>query len=81
MTLQLLLFAAARQTAGDTSVTIELPEGASYADLKTALAEQFPSLAPIVSVSRLAAGGEFVSDDSLVDSNAELALIPPVSGG
>ena len=81
MTLQLLLFAAARQTAGDASVTIELPEGASYADLKTALAEQHPSLAAIAAVSRLAAGGAFVSDDSPVDSKVELALIPPVSGG
>lgn len=81
MTIKVLLFAAARQTAGDSSATVQLPDGASYAQLKTALAEQYPALAPIVSVSRLAAGGEFVSDESPVDSNVELALIPPVSGG
>lgn len=81
MTVQVLLFAAARQTAGESSASVELTAGATYGELKAALAEQFPSLAPIVSVSRLAAGGEFVSEESLVDSAAELAMIPPVSGG
>ncbi|WP_425399738.1 MoaD/ThiS family protein [Aeoliella sp.] len=81
MTVQVLLFAAAREVASESTACVELPNGASYAELKAALAAQYPPLAPLVTVSRLAAGGEFVSDDAAVDTAAELALIPPVSGG
>lgn len=75
------LFARARDLAGSDAVAIELPDGARVGDLRRALAEAHPRLASLLEKSALAVNNEFAEDDVVVPTNAELALLPPVSGG
>ncbi len=81
MQVTLQLFAVARQRAGCSSVSIELPEPATVADLKRVLAESFPELASLIPSCRIAVDSEYASDDHPVAPSSDLAAIPPVSGG
>lgn len=75
------LFAVARERVGRGEITVELPEGATVADLRAALADQFPPLAPIADRVMIAVDSEYADDAMVVPAGASLAVIPPVSGG
>jgi molybdopterin converting factor subunit 1 len=70
------LFAMLRERAGASQVTLELPEGASVRDALDSLAGLAEGLPLVMAVNR-----EYASEDQVLDSGDELALIPPVSGG
>ena len=80
MTVTVHLFARARELAAADTVSLNLSPGATVADLRRALAERYPALEAILSVSMIAVNHEFAADE-LVLGDAELAIIPPVSGG
>ena len=75
------LFAIARQRAGCGSVELELPAGATIGQLRAALAEQCPPLADLLKHSRVAVNSDYAGDAAVIPDSAEIALIPPVSGG
>jgi molybdopterin converting factor subunit 1 len=75
------LFARARDLVGADRVTITLPAGATVGDLRRRLAVDYPALAELLRRSALAVGGEFAGDADLLPPDAEVALLPPVSGG
>ena len=75
------LFARARDLAGAAEVTVALPDGATVADLRRALAGARPALAELLARSALAVDSEFADDAVAVRPGAEVALLPPVSGG
>jgi molybdopterin converting factor subunit 1 len=81
MKIKVQLFARAKDLAGGDAVTVTLPEGATVADLRRALAEQHPRLAALLPTSVLAIDNDFVDERLSVPLNAEVALLPPVSGG
>jgi molybdenum cofactor cytidylyltransferase len=81
MRISVKLFAVARQRAGREVVLVELPGPATVANLRSALAEQHPSLAGIVPHARFAISSEYAADQAVVPADAEVAIIPPVSGG
>jgi molybdopterin synthase sulfur carrier subunit len=81
MKLTVKLFAAARELAGQDSVEVDLPAGATIGDLRRQMGEQFPSLAPLLPHAIFAVDAEYVTDDTPATENAEIACIPPVSGG
>jgi molybdopterin converting factor subunit 1 len=81
MRCRVLLFARAQDLAGARSVTLDLPEGATVAELRRCLAEAQPALATLLERSALAVNGEFAADDKTLFPAAEVALLPPVSGG
>ncbi|BDG08302.1 molybdopterin converting factor subunit 1 [Anaeromyxobacter paludicola] len=81
MNLTVLFFAAAREAAGLDRETIVLPEPADVAALRRALAERHPALARILPRCRMAAGEELVEEHHPLADGAEVAVIPPVSGG
>jgi len=74
------LFAGLRERAGADRVEVELPDGASVADLLAAMGTTpVGELAPrscIVALNR-----EYASEDAVVEEGDEVALVPPVSGG
>ena len=74
------LFAVARERAGASEVLIDLPEGATVADVREALVA-LPGLAGIVPTAMIAVRAEYAADSQAVADGDELALIPPVSGG
>lgn len=81
MLVELKLFAVARQRAGRPTLSLEIPEGARVADLRRALAATCPDLAPLVPALLFAVNAEYASDDQPIPPGADLAAIPPVSGG
>ncbi|MDA0586613.1 MAG: MoaD/ThiS family protein [Planctomycetota bacterium] len=81
MQLSVRLFARARDLAGSESVTVELPEEASIADLKSALQSQHVGLAPIVPHLLVAVGTDYADDSTKLDASADVSCFPPVSGG
>jgi molybdopterin converting factor subunit 1 len=81
MTLTVHLFAKLRDLAGADAVALSLPDGATVADLRRALAEQHPSLAALLARSAVAVNHDFAPDTVAVPPGSEVAIIPPVSGG
>ncbi|HET7726630.1 MAG TPA: MoaD/ThiS family protein, partial [Candidatus Limnocylindrales bacterium] len=75
------LFAIQRQLAGTRLVELDLPDGATVEDGWQALVERFPVLAPGRPSVRFAVDGEYADPDAPLHDGAELASIPPVSGG
>jgi len=81
MELEIRLFARARDLAGSDTVRIELPHGASVGDLRAALPEQVPELAPVVPQLLVAVGTDYAADSTVLDSSHSVSCFPPVSGG
>jgi molybdopterin converting factor subunit 1 len=75
------LFARARDLAGVEVVAVELPAGATVADLRQQLAVRFPALKGLLPRSALAVNDEFAEDNLVLPPDTEAALLPPVSGG
>ena len=81
MQVKVQLFALAKERAGCAVIALELPEPATVADVKRALAEAVPALAPLVPNVRIAVNAEYADDGDPIPAGAEVAAIPPVSGG
>ena len=75
------LFAAVRERLGRDEMAIELPVGATMADLRQNLCENFPELASIWNHVGFAVEDTYVSDASPIESDVDVSVIPPVSGG
>ncbi len=76
-----LLFAIARDLAGASAVDVPVPDGATVGTMRAALADVYPALAVLLPRCRVAVGQAFAADTDVVPVGAEVALIPPVSGG
>ena len=81
MNVRVRLFAAAKEAAGRGAVEIELPEGASIAQLRRRLAEQIPQLSGLLPRVLFAIGTQYAQDTDAIPPGADVACIPPVSGG
>jgi molybdopterin converting factor subunit 1 len=81
MIVHVRLFARARDLAGANAVRVELPDAATIADLRRRLAADYPALAGLLERSALAVENDFADDSRVLSANAEVALLPPVSGG
>ena len=81
MTVMVRLFARARDLAGTDAVALDIPAGGGVVDLKRALAERFPQLAPLAPNLLVAVANEYARDDLVITAGAEVACFPPVSGG
>ena len=81
MKVRVKLFAVAKELAGSDEIVIELPDGATIAHLRGAIASASPPLARIVPHAMWAVGTEYATDDTPLHEASEIALIPPVSGG
>ena len=81
LSLTVLLFAAARDLAGTDTATVALTPDATVAQLRAALARDFPALAALLAKSAVAVNHDFAEDDRVLVVGDEIAVIPPVSGG
>ena len=81
MIVRVRLFARAKDLAGTDVVSVDVALNARVADLRRRLADHVPALAPLLARSALAVNEEFARDDQLLSPGAEVALLPPVSGG
>ena len=81
MKIRVKLFAVAKELTGCDELTLDLPSGATVANLRDAVLEKAPTLHRIVPHSLWAVGAEYATADTPLSGQSEVALIPPVSGG
>ena len=81
MKVRVKLFAVAKELAGRDELLVELHEGATIRELRSASLVVAPGLARIVPHSLWAVGTTYATDDTPLNERSEVALIPPVSGG
>ena len=81
MRVHVLLFAQARERAGRARTTLELPGGGRVSDALAVLERLHPGLAELRPHLAVAVDQKLVSLDAEIRDGAELALLPPVSGG
>jgi len=78
--LRLLYFAAAREAAGTSAETLAI-DPPDVAALRLLLVERHPGLAGVLPRCRLAVNEQLAGEGDRVPAGAEVAVIPPVSGG
>jgi sulfur-carrier protein len=81
MIVHVKLFAAARDRAQSPEVEVHVTGPATVAAVRAALAEQYPALTPILRAALFAINADYGSDATVIPPDAEVACIPPVSGG
>jgi molybdopterin synthase catalytic subunit len=81
MRVTVLYFAAARERAGVSSETLELPEGSTAAQALAGACDRHPALRAVAGKLRLAVDQDFAPADRKLRDGSEVALIPPVAGG
>lgn len=81
MKVRVQFFARLRDVAGRSDDEIELPEGATVADLLNVVYERAPALRDWDKNILVGSGVEFVERNHLLQPNEEIAIMPPVQGG
>jgi len=76
-----LFFASLQDLVGTSECDLEVLPGARVADLLDHLQSRHPGLENRRSEFRVAVEGEFVDEEHPLFEGAEVALVPPVSGG
>lgn len=78
--LRVALFAGMADVAGTRLVSLPW-RGGTVADVRRLLRAAHPALGPLLDRSAVAIGDRYAADDVTVPAGADLAVIPPVSGG
>jgi molybdopterin synthase catalytic subunit len=81
MRVKVLFFGMLKDVTGFAAEQIELEEPASLATVWDLYAARFPRIHELKSHLRLALNHEFSTLDAVVKPGAEIAFLPPVSGG
>jgi MoaE-MoaD fusion protein len=75
------LFGGLSERVGASTIELELPEEATVADLRTAVAERYPTIAPLLARVNVAVDLEVARADTPLAGARAFALLPPVAGG
>jgi len=78
--LRISLFAGMAEAAGCRSIDVAW-QGGTVGDLRAAVIAACPAAAALIALSAVAGGGRYAGDGEPVPLDAEVAIIPPVSGG
>lgn len=81
MRIRILAFASVADAVGAGEKDVELPAGSHLSDLRDRLTADFPNLELHWPRLAVAVDGELVGKDVELTDGAEVALLPPVSGG
>ena len=81
MEITVRFFALYRERAGVGSLPVELPVGATVADLTDNVRRRFPRLAPPEVRIVVAVNAEYAEPEQTLRPGDDVCLIPPVSGG
>ena len=74
-------FAGIRDVVGRPELEIDLPEGATAADVWTRLAADHPALGPRRKGLAAAVNRRYAAFDTALGDGDEIVFVPPVSGG
>jgi molybdopterin converting factor subunit 1 len=80
MRIRTLLFASYRDMAGRDEIELDIPPGATAAQLVQRLRSE-PGLAALPAEPALAVNQEYASLSTALANGDEVALLPPVAGG
>lgn len=86
MKVDLSLFGAFREFDPEATLSLQLPDGASVAQLRTALADyaqaHWPGFRPgLLAVSVFANSQSVLRDAEPLPADGQMAVLPPVCGG
>lgn len=81
MTVSVRVFAMLRESLGTSTIQVDVPSDCSARTLVDCLVEAFPALQPVHSVIRVAVNDEWASWDRRIQTDDDIALLTPVSGG
>lgn len=81
MRIKVLYFAQARERAGQAGASLELPQGSRVSDAVAAIRRATPALEPLWPHLAIAVDGVLAPPEAALRDGAELAVLPPVSGG
>jgi molybdopterin converting factor subunit 1 len=81
MIVRVHLFARARDLAGRDMMEVTLPAQATVADLRHCLGNECSTLRDLLARCAVAVNEEFANDAQQLPAEAEVAILPPVSGG
>jgi len=79
--MRILIFGPLKDALSSGVVELDLDTPTTPRELLERLCSEYPSLAALIKRCRIAVDGEYVDYDQLISGEAEVALIPPVSGG
>ena len=74
------LFAGVAELAGVKEVRVSVSRF-TVAEVRCALGTHLPQVALLLSRSAIAVDGHYATEDEVLCSDSEIAVIPPVSGG
>lgn len=80
MNIKIVAFGIAKDILNGRELAMTVEDGATVADVKNQLKEEFPDFQKLVKFS-LAVGEEYREDDFVIGANQEVIVIPPVAGG
>ncbi len=81
MKIRVVAFASASDILGRSPLAVVLPAGSRLSDLESELISRFPALEPLWPRLAVAVDGQLSRSDRDLADGAEVALLPPVSGG
>lgn len=81
MKVRIRLGSAIARLAPSPTMSIELPDGATVADLYERLGATHPEIAPALGSALALVGGAHVQRGQALANGDEVALLTPVSGG
>lgn len=81
VTMQVRLFASARDLVGQEWVQLALPEPVTVGGCRRELVSHWPALATLLARCKIAVNHEFANDDENIPPDALVAVLPPVGGG
>ncbi|MBM4012182.1 MAG: MoaD/ThiS family protein [Planctomycetota bacterium] len=79
-TLHVAVFAGMAELVGGRRLALDW-SGGSVDDLRQLVARRHPEVAALLARSAVAVDGRYAADGDPVGSGADVAIIPPVSGG
>ena len=80
-TINLLLFAAAREIAGHDAVELPFCAGMTIGGILSELLNHHPQLEPLAASLLWAVNNEYAASDRVLFQHDTIACFPPVSGG
>ena len=81
LSINVRLFALYRERLKMSELTLMVPEGSTVRDLVSQLAQEHPNIGPLLEHTAIAVNEVYAENTQILAESAELALLPPVSGG
>ena len=81
MHIEVQFFSRLRDLAGASKLDLELPEGATIADLLARLYADYPKMQPWDASLLIAVGLDYAARDQVLRAGDSVSVMPPVQGG